>query len=355
MKIDKNNYEAYLLDYLECNITPEDKAMLFSFLDDNPELKSDLDIPVDIVLPNPNISSSFDKASLKKHESEEFDLSPIEYLYIKEQEEGLSKVEKNEQIILEPNEEKRSIERKLYSISFLKADLKIHLSNKSQLKHFTINKYFSQIRLQHVAAVIAVVLIASALWYTPKQYTRDSMAVIVDREETAINDKTESDLIAKAEPKVDKTPLIIKTPPSKDSLMQIAKDPMGKQKKINKNKTAVTQPNKQIIVAQKLSTRSDINLNQTKEINGYEYALNVMMPQYLSNNILSRELAEIYKKIETDEEVPTKNIALVEGGVKFINFFSKNAVSLDKYYDEEGNLIGYNLQGSGLSLKRNAQ
>ncbi|MBS2098721.1 hypothetical protein [Carboxylicivirga linearis] len=353
MKIDKNNYEAYLLDYLEGNITPEDKAILFSFLDDNPELKSNLDVPVDLILPNPNIGPSFDKASLKKHEAEEFDLSPIEYLYIKEQEEGLTEVEKNEQSILEPNEDKRSKERKLYSISFLKPDLKIHLSNKSQLKHFTINKFISQIRLQHVAAVIAVLLIASALWFTPKQYTRNSMAVIVDREETSTN--TESDLIAKTEPKVDKTPLIIKTPPSKDSLMQIAKDPMGKQKNINKNKTAVTQPKKQIIVAQKLSTRSDINLNQTKEINGYEYALNVMMPQYLSNNILSRELAEIYKKIETDEEVPTKNIALVEGGVKFINFFSKDAVSLDKYYDKEGNLIGYNLQGNGLSVKRNAQ
>jgi len=354
MKIDKNNYEAYLLDYLEGNITSEDKTMLFSFLDDNPELKSNLDVSVDLVLPSPNISSSFDTTSLKKHESEEFNLSPIEYLYIKEQEKGLSEVEKNEQITLEPNEKKRSLERKLYSISFLKPDLKIHLNNKSQLKHFTINKYFNQIRFQHVAAVIAVLLIASALWITPKQYTRDSMAGMVDREETSIINNTENDLMAKAEPKVDKTPLIIKTPPSKDSLMQIAKDPMGKNKGQNKNNTSTTLPKKQNIVAQKLSPRTDIKLHKTKEINGYEYALNVMMPQYLSNNILSRELAEIYKKIE-NEEVPPKNIALVEGGVKFINFFSKDAVSLDKYYDEEGNLIGYNLQGSGLSVKRNAQ
>ena len=78
------------------------------------------------------------------------------------------------------------------------------------------------------------------------------------------------------------------------------------------------------------------------------------MPQYMSNNILRRELAEIYDRIE-EESTPPKNLALVESSVKVLNFFSKDAVSLDKYYDEQGNVVGYNLEGNGLNVQRRAK
>ncbi len=41
--ITKNNYEAYLLDYVEENLSPELIAELMLFFENNPELKEDLE------------------------------------------------------------------------------------------------------------------------------------------------------------------------------------------------------------------------------------------------------------------------------------------------------------------------
>jgi len=41
--ITKNNYEAFLLDYVEGNLSPEHTAELMLFFENNPELKEDLE------------------------------------------------------------------------------------------------------------------------------------------------------------------------------------------------------------------------------------------------------------------------------------------------------------------------
>lgn len=47
MSINTSNYEAFILDYLEGQLTAEQKAALFSFLDAHPELASEFDIDVE--------------------------------------------------------------------------------------------------------------------------------------------------------------------------------------------------------------------------------------------------------------------------------------------------------------------
>ncbi|MDG1476026.1 MAG: hypothetical protein P8Q14_02670 [Vicingaceae bacterium] len=60
-----NNYEAYLLDYVEENLSPDLVAELMLFLEQNPELKEDLaDFEVHELVPN--AAENFDKTSLKK-------------------------------------------------------------------------------------------------------------------------------------------------------------------------------------------------------------------------------------------------------------------------------------------------
>nr|WP_321453932.1 hypothetical protein [uncultured Carboxylicivirga sp.] len=347
MNINRNNYEAYILDYLEGSISPEDKAMLLSFLDANPDLKDALDVPVDLVLPYVPVST-FDKSTLKKHPADEYELEPIEYLQIKYQEEGLTTNEKDELKSLQPNNKKREQEQKLFSLSFLKADLSTIYDEKSQLKRYAI---FNRLKMQHVAAAIAIAVLATAAWFVPKQLTQNTTTIIAHNSDT--NTK-QNQVLAEIQPKVDNK-RIIQSTPSKDSLMQIAKDPMGVSKQNSRKKTKAKIIAKEETTLNNLVALNQIRITNSDSINGYEYALNVMMPQYMSNNILSRQLADIYKKIEEDNEIPAKNLALVEGGVRFLNFFSKDAVSLDKYYDEEGNLIGYNLKGNALTVRRRAQ
>lgn len=47
MSINKSNYEAFILDYLEGQLSADQKAALFSFLDAHPELAAEFDIDVD--------------------------------------------------------------------------------------------------------------------------------------------------------------------------------------------------------------------------------------------------------------------------------------------------------------------
>jgi len=52
-RIDKNNYEAFMLDYLEGTISPQDKTQLLLFLEQYPELKEDLDTDISLSLQEP--------------------------------------------------------------------------------------------------------------------------------------------------------------------------------------------------------------------------------------------------------------------------------------------------------------
>ncbi len=68
MKINKNNYEAFLLDYLEGNLSAEITAALLLFLDNHPELDVDL-TDFNIISSNENESITFnDKQNLKRKE-----------------------------------------------------------------------------------------------------------------------------------------------------------------------------------------------------------------------------------------------------------------------------------------------
>ena len=63
--INKENYEAYFLDYIEDNLSPKEIDMLIVFLEKNPTLKNELEFYDEISL-SPSSSSTFDNNSLKK-------------------------------------------------------------------------------------------------------------------------------------------------------------------------------------------------------------------------------------------------------------------------------------------------
>ena len=62
--ITKNNYEAFLLDYVEGNLSPEHTAELMLFFENNPTLKEDLD-GFEILSLHPSNESLVDKKALK--------------------------------------------------------------------------------------------------------------------------------------------------------------------------------------------------------------------------------------------------------------------------------------------------
>ena len=141
MKINKDNYEAYFLDYHEGNLTPSEVEEMLVFIELNPELLSEFEEyePVSII---PDNKVRFqDKESLKKsgpgtgrqisaENIEEFLLSETEGILREEELQQL-----NSFILANPRFEK---DRKLFKLAHLKADETLRFSRKESLKHKAI-------------------------------------------------------------------------------------------------------------------------------------------------------------------------------------------------------------------------
>ena len=68
-RINFNNYEAWLLDYAEGNLSAEDTAELLLFMEQHPELQTDVDNLMDFTLPSDEIISADFKQQLHKDEA----------------------------------------------------------------------------------------------------------------------------------------------------------------------------------------------------------------------------------------------------------------------------------------------
>ncbi|HCA83102.1 MAG TPA: hypothetical protein DEP18_04895 [Flavobacteriales bacterium] len=102
MNINRHNYEAWFLDYSEGNLSAEQVAELFLFLDQHPELRSELEEFDNILLEDD--TSSFDKKEALHKIN--FTQDEFESLCIKEIEGSLSSDEKAilEKILLQQND-----------------------------------------------------------------------------------------------------------------------------------------------------------------------------------------------------------------------------------------------------------
>jgi hypothetical protein len=69
-RINFNNYEAWLLDYTEGNLSAEDTAELLLFLEQHPELQMDVDNLMEFTLPSDEIISADFKHRLHKDEAD---------------------------------------------------------------------------------------------------------------------------------------------------------------------------------------------------------------------------------------------------------------------------------------------
>ncbi len=159
--ITKNNYEAFLLDYVEENLSLELTAELMLFLEQNPELKEDL-AGFDLHILAPKEDLSFDKSSLKK----EADVVDYENLMIAEVE-GVNSEENtallNVYLKENPNHQK---EFEVYQKTKLVAST-VLFENKSSLKKkggIVIPMFW-----KYSSAAAAVILVLWSLSWSEKE------------------------------------------------------------------------------------------------------------------------------------------------------------------------------------------
>ena len=177
-KIDIHNYEAYLLDYSEGNLTGELQVELELFLIQHPELEINLDELSLVSLEN-EVTSFSNKNSLKKSEADL--VSETQFIaYIENQLPINERLKLEKSCAINPSLAK---ELDLYNTTTAKADATIVFENKQSLKRKPKVIWFNFSATQYAAAACIVFLIGLfILW--PK--------TSIDSETSTLADKTDA-------------------------------------------------------------------------------------------------------------------------------------------------------------------
>lgn len=139
MAIDKNNYEAWFLDYAEGNLTERQVEELFAFLEDHPELKDEFEEGIEVIPLRHEDSGFAGHEDLKREQQVGFiTLDNYEEYMIASAEEDLSPAEKEELDQFMANHPELEGEKAIYAGIDLVADTSIVFPDKASLKKETL-------------------------------------------------------------------------------------------------------------------------------------------------------------------------------------------------------------------------
>lgn len=150
MSINKNNYEAFFLDYHEGNLSPQQVADLLLYVEQHPELKEEFESFENVTLDDLSAITFEDKLSLKKEVltpalsiNGEGELPPIsiqnkEEYFIKSAENTLTATEKTLLENFIKQHPQFLVDLQLFQKTIISADASITFENKEELKRTAI-------------------------------------------------------------------------------------------------------------------------------------------------------------------------------------------------------------------------
>lgn len=196
-EINLHNYEAYLLDFMEGNLSAEDAKALQDFLESHPEIDADIFDMEDVKLSPENISFE-NKASLKRDDNMP-EISKQDALLIGLLENQLSKEEKiaAETLIRENADAAKDFE--LYKKTKLSANTAIIYQDKENLKRKTRIIPMFAARYAAVAAVFVGILVTVFLNINTQPELNDLPDQIASTDNTIhfdadVNNQTETNI-----------------------------------------------------------------------------------------------------------------------------------------------------------------
>jgi hypothetical protein len=159
-KINRHNYEAWFLDYLEGNLGAEEKHDLLVFLEQNPDLKKELDLNLSEVSLSASEGSATvfeNKQTLKVADDSLLTLNSVETWMLESVEGNLSASKQQE---LDDFVRKHQLEKTYtaYQSTILKADLNEVFEDRKKLKVATGIIIPMYMRVAAVAAAVALLI-----------------------------------------------------------------------------------------------------------------------------------------------------------------------------------------------------
>ncbi len=334
-KINKGNYEEWMLDFIEGNLDAAGEEEVRRFLDMNPELKKELEDIRDAVLV-PEEELFFDKkSSLKRNDKNFGDLTRNEYLFIAKTENSLTSMEKDEYALLLRTDPGAMKEQHLFDKTVLKADVGVRYEEKNRIRRVVLVPFFNREMFGRAAAVVILILLFGVSWFT---FMKGSFKPGRD--------------IAEVHEKVISVPdagavIISDAVAGKENIVTVA------DKKDNneippavivseKPKSVSGTVHRQDAPGFAMLTPKGVNdVLKPVKINGYEVAVDQIMPLYISYLRNMDEEPSVNPVANKDEN--SADNGLLAGGVKVLNKLTGNFLNFRKKYDESGDVIAYTI------------
>lgn len=335
--ISRENYEIWFVDYLDGKLGESSKQELKDFLEANPDLAGELNSFESLELkPEPVAFSS--KHRLEKNEADLMEMSYVDYLLVKQMEDGLNDDEEQELSQKIKNDESLIKRGKEFQLTRLSAE-SVTFTAKASLMHRGIGKlYIIGIRVASAAAVILAAIWGYQNFLLPD--TNNSLAELKP---------LESKSIPAEKSKIETQQLVVSTLPKIETINQYEVDQKSEHqpsKYIEKaeKRNEINQPEMTLLAAGSIRT---ISL-PVEMPSAYEAGLRHMMPQYLDiHNRQQALLANQNKKSSAQNE----NSLFVKG-LKFVDKVSGDLVNFERLYDEDGNYVAYNLKAGNIEMKQ---
>ncbi len=343
MKINRENYEEWMIDFIEGNLSPGDEEEVRDFLDHNPDLKEEVEEFEDTVLVPEGALSFNEKVFLKKGATGIEGMNRNEYLLINKTENILTITEKKEYDTLLKTDSDALKEQTLFDKTVLKPDTGIVYPYKNKLKRVTLIPYLNRETFNRVAAVAVLILLISISWFTLKQGPARPEKDFAEVQGQTAN-RAGSQIAEQQSPARGNVEQQDKQKEDRSMPVEVK---VEREKNI-RGKSVSETLKKSVPVPEMLASKGVDDMLKPVELNGYEIALDQIMPLYISCLRNRTEGPPVMPAPENEQNMANKD--LLAGGVKVINKLTGNFFNIHKKYDNNGDVVAYTFATPNLRI-----
>jgi hypothetical protein len=352
MKLNRENYGIFIIDYFDGNLSKTESEQLLLFLDANPDLKKEFRDLEKVSLSKPEVAFP-DKEKLKIpaiNSAGPINGDNYESFFVLYHDGELKEVENKELKRFLDNNPHLLKDLELFRRARIEKDPKVVFQNKAALKH----KQPVTIRLAFTMAAAAMLLIYFGFRFlmppetktqAPPQYTRIAALEVMPAMTVSATLSSDETLRLKSQHKVE----VPKTRP-----VIIQQIPIGTLASLDAPTHFENVKNHALLYASRSNRRNTAERPHpvvVEETHNSFFASALTRPIDKIAGLFAKRKRE--KKENNEHNKPF--VQLLEGGVNTFNFLTNNDVVFVKTYDTKGNLTGYQLLSDNFKIDRNIQ
>lgn len=331
--ITRQNYEEWFMDYLDGQLDQERELLLIDFVNQNPDLKAELESIQYTEIPTLEIVNYPHKQRLLKSTNAEMDIPESDFLFVKRMEDGLSQQETARLKELLDRYPELNNDELLYNHTILYAP-EIVYGNKESLGRKNTVWIWPLVQGIVAAAILLILILPGGKVY---QFEKPKISIpeLSEAKKTQNISPSIRELLHVAASEIEKEPN------NKIQRTQISHNLM-----INEPETGVAEIayTKLVPINPIAMPHFDIEVS-TQPVDAYETGLAMMIPTYINNQRIKEA-----QDIIIPEDTSSTKASLLEIGSNFVTRLTQKELAFRKVYDTEGNVIAINVKSGDFEM-----